>query len=93
MDREDRIICVAFLVIQKLWPPLICDDLRVVSIASENKLHFASLLGAIFRDLGRFWEAKMEAKIDFWEGFLRCFFRMRFGIDFGSFFGRPKHEK
>ena len=24
----------------------------------------------------------MEAKIDFWEVFLRCFFRVRFGIDF-----------
>ena len=33
-------------------------------------------------DLERFWEVKMEAKIDFWEVFLRCFFRVRFGIDF-----------
>ena len=44
-------------------------------------------------NLERFWEAKMEAQIDFGEVFLRCFFRMRFGIDFESFFGRPKHEK
>ena len=33
-------------------------------------------------DFGRFWEAKTEAKIDFWEVFFRCFFRVRFGIDF-----------
>ena len=33
-------------------------------------------------DFGRFWEAKTEAKIEFWEVFFRCFFRVRFGIDF-----------
>ena len=33
-------------------------------------------------DFGRVLGAKMEAKIDFWEVFFRCFFRMRFGIDF-----------
>ena len=37
-------------------------------------------------DFGWFWEVETEAKIDFWEVFLRCFFRMRFGIDFGSIF-------
>ena len=35
---------------------------------------------------GGFGEAKTEAKIEFWEVFCRCFFRMRFGIDFWSFF-------
>ena len=29
---------------------------------------------------------KMEANIDFWEDFFQCFFRVRVGIDFGSFF-------
>ena len=33
-------------------------------------------------DFGRVSELKMEAKIDFWEVFFRCFFRVRFGIDF-----------
>ena len=44
-------------------------------------------------DFGRFWEAKTEAKIDFWDVFFRCFFRMRFGIDFGWIFGGSKPEK
>ena len=35
----------------------------------------------------------MEAKIDFWEVFLRCFFGMRFGIDWGWIFGGSKPEK
>ena len=35
----------------------------------------------------------MEAKIDFGEGFLQCFFRMRSGIDFGSFFRGSNLEK
>ena len=52
MDGEDLIICVAFLIIQKLWPPLICDDLRVRCIASRNGLRFTSLLEPIFEDLG-----------------------------------------
>ena len=30
-------------------------------------------------DLGRFLEAKIEAQIDFSEGFWGCFFRLRFG--------------
>ena len=33
-------------------------------------------------DFGRCWEAKTEAKIEFWEVLCRCFFRVRFGIDF-----------
>ena len=35
----------------------------------------------------------MEPKTDFWELFLRCFFRLRFGIDFGSVLGGSKPEK
>ena len=35
----------------------------------------------------------MEDKIDFWEIFWRCFFRMRSGIDFGAFFRGSNLEK
>ena len=35
----------------------------------------------------------MEAKIDFLEVFFKCFFRMRFGIDFGWIFGGSNLEK
>ena len=35
----------------------------------------------------------MEAKIDFGEGFLHCFFRMRSGIDFVSFLRGSNLEK
>ena len=34
-------------------------------------------------DFEEHWGIKMEGKIDFWEGFFLCFFRVRFGIDFG----------
>ena len=51
-DQEDLIICVARLVVQKLCPPLTCDDSRVISIASRNKLRSASLFGAILVVLG-----------------------------------------
>ena len=52
MDGEDLIICVARLVVQKLCPPLICDDLRVICIASRNELRSASLLEAIWGGFG-----------------------------------------
>ena len=44
-------------------------------------------------DFGRFGGGKMEAKIDFLEVFLRCFFGMRFSIDLGWIFGGSKLEK
>ena len=31
-------------------------------------------------DFARFWEAKMEPQTEFLQVFLRCFFRVRFGI-------------
>ena len=52
MRREDLIICVAFLVVQKLWGPLISDDFQVISIASRNRFRLASLFGAILKVLG-----------------------------------------
>ena len=44
-------------------------------------------------DLERFWETKTEVNIDFGHLFFACFFRARFGIDFGWYFGGPKPEK
>ena len=93
MDGEDLIICLAVWTLYKRWVPLTCDDLLAISIASRNELRFKTLLGAIRVDFGRFWEAKPEAKIEFWEVFLRCVFRMRFGVDFGRIFGDSKPEK
>ena len=55
-------------------------------------LFFEGLFFRYFSILG-FWEAKTEAKIDFWDVFFRCFFRLRFGIDFGWIFGGSEHEK
>ena len=65
IDREDLIICVAIWTLYKLCLPLICDEFRVRSIASRDKFRFTSLLGPIFKDFGRFWEANLEGKIDF----------------------------
>ena len=56
-------------------------------IASFFRTRFFSIFFDVGSILGGFGEAKTEAKIDFWEVFLRCFFRMRFGIDFGWIFG------
>ena len=53
MDGHDLIICIAIWTHYKLWPPLVCDELRVISIASQNKLRFTSLLGLIFKDFGK----------------------------------------
>ena len=53
MDPEDLIICIAIWTLYKLCAPLVCDDLRVRSIASLNKLRFTSLWGPIFKDFGR----------------------------------------
>ena len=52
MDGEDLIICVARLVVQKLCPPLVCDEVRVVCIASRNRLRSTSLFEAIFEVFG-----------------------------------------
>ena len=44
-------------------------------------------------DFGMFWEAKMEAKIDFRDVSFWCFLRTRSGIDFGWIFGASEPEK
>ena len=54
---------------------------------------FSAAFKSEFIGLGAVWEVKMEATIGFWGIFWRCFFRMRSGIDFGSFFGGLKPEK
>ena len=73
---------------------LVGVEARPWSVGSGSVFFLSFFLDTIFFDFfrcwvdfGRFWEAKMEAKIDFWEVFFQCFFRVRFGIDFGSFFG------
>ena len=61
---------------------------EVHSVVKQASFNIA--LGADFlkfrSDFSRFWEAKVDAKIDFWELFSQCFFRAHFGIDFGWFF-------
>ena len=78
-------------------PPV---DLRQLARQFHSVAKRASLYIAFGRDFcgfridfGRFWGSKMEAKIDFLEVFLRCFFGMRFGIDLGWIFGGLKPEK
>ena len=65
-------------------------DLRRVPRESPSVAKRASFYIAFGRDscgfkidFGRFGGGKMEAKIDFLEVFLRCFFGMRFSIDLG----------
>ena len=93
IDRVDLIICIAILAVPKVRFPLGCDDFRASSIASRNKLRLTMLLGEILMDFGKVLEPKIEAKIDFWEVFLRSFFRARLGIDFWSFFRGSEPEK
>ena len=73
IDWEDLIICIAIWTLYKLWDPLVSDELRVRPIASLNKLRFTLLWGSIFKDFGRFGDANLEGKIDFW-GFFSMFF-------------------
>ena len=60
----------------------------VHSVAKQASFHIAS--GRDFKgfreDFGRFWEAKTEAKIDFCEVFLLCFFEGVLASIFDSFF-------
>ena len=80
MDGEDLIICIAIWTLYKLWPPLVSDEFRVISIAPRNELRFTSLLGGIFvvlgSILGGLGEAKWKPKSIFWKSafdvFLEC---------------------
>ena len=77
MDGEDLIICVAIWTLYKRRPPLVCDDLRAISIASRNKLPSRPYLFASQLDFGgfwgRFWEFQMQVEIDIWEVFRDAF--------------------
>ena len=52
MDGVDLIICLAIWTLCKRWLPLSCAELLAISIASRNRLRFASLLEPIFEDFG-----------------------------------------
>ena len=49
MDRVDLIICKAILAVHKSRPPLVCDDSRVILIASHNRLRSTLLLEGILK--------------------------------------------
>ena len=51
--EEDLIICIAIWTLYKLCARLTSDEVRVISIASLNKLLFTSLLELVFKDFGR----------------------------------------
>ena len=89
MDGVDLIICLAIWTLYKRRPPLTSDDFRAISIASRNKLRLTSLFGEISMDFGKVLEPKIEAKIDFWEVFLRSFFERVSASIFGRFFEAP----
>ena len=82
-DQEDLIICIAIWTLYKLCGPLISDEPRVVSIASQNELRFTSLLGGIFMVLGLilggFGEATWKPKSIFWMFFFDVFFECVLG--------------
>ena len=48
------------------------------------KIGFGSSIFRFLVDFGRFLEANLERKIDFWEVFFGVFFERDFGIDFSS---------
>ena len=74
------------------WPPKTFPT----STQHRKKTHLNANFLDFFRcwvDFGRVLEAKMEAKIIFFWFFFRCFFRMRFGIDFEWILGASDLEK
>ena len=93
MDEEDLVICEALWTLYKRRSPLTCDDFRAISIASRNKLRSRPYIFVSNWVLERFWEAKMEPQIEFLHVFLRCFFRVRFGIVLECIFGGSEPQK
>ena len=57
------------------------------------KIVFRSDFFRFWMDFGRFWEVKMEPQIEFLHVFLRCFFRVRFGIVLECVFGGSEPQK
>ena len=99
MDGEALIMCVAIWTLNKHRLPLICDDFRVIYIASQNKLGFASLRGAIFEVCGailRSFERPKLSQTSIFPSFFRYFFRTRFWhrffIEISRFFEAPNLE-
>ena len=85
MDEEDLIICVARLVVQKLWPPLTSDDLRAISIASRNRLRLTSHFGSIS-------ELKITRKSMKFRVSEPSVLRSHFGMQNSSFSDGPEAE-
>ena len=80
---------------QKACLVVICGKSRCVPRLFFWSFFLDAMFFTFFRrwvDFGRFREAKTWAKIDFRDVFCRCFFRMRFGIDFGWIFGGSELE-
>ena len=53
MDGEDLIICIAIWTLYKRCLPLTSGEVRVISIASRNRLRSTSLCKAFCGDFGR----------------------------------------
>ena len=68
-------------------------DFHSVAKQASFRVALWSDFSRFWSDFERFWEANMVAKTDFLEVIFRCFFRMRFCIDFGWFFGGSQPEK
>ena len=56
------------------WVPALVGELRSFFFSSFFSKAFFSDFWRCWVDLGRFWEAQTEAKIDFWRFFFDVFF-------------------
>ena len=76
-DQVDLIICKAIFAVQRSQPPLLCDDSRVISIASRNKLRSRLPFLASRFDfgtiLGGFRKPKWSPESIFWMLFCDAF--------------------
>ena len=71
----------------------VAGDFHSVARQASFNVAFWSDFSRFWSDFERFWEAKIDAKTNFLEVIFRCFFRVRFCMDFLLFFGGPKPEK
>ena len=89
MDGEDLIICTAIWMLYKRCLPLPSAELRVISIASLNKLRSSSLLEGIFKVLGaisgRFGRPKWRPKSIVARFFCNVFFEGVLAFILGHF--------
>ena len=84
-ERADLILWRTRETVAKLWGPLTSDGFLAICIASWNKLRLTSLWESIFKDFGRFGEANLEGKIDFWKFFSMFFSRLMLASIFYRF--------